>query len=425
MKKIIIISLIVIMVLSVSAASAQENTTSSELNIAGDDIPNMAAEDEITSDNPDESSESQIKVTVEESDEPSYINSVHTIRFRFDENTTGNFSIYEKLNNENYTLYKTTDIKNNTAEANITLNRVGDYHILITYDTNYGHGEWYKYFDVRPVWVSFDESIGSSRYFYEDFTFIRYGETVRGNYSIYINGKLYKRVNITEEVTTITVPNVFNTSGRYVITAAWDTNYGSGNRSTNTITADNGVAEFNYWWGNEIIMYYNAGKTIQGLTNVRLETYYGHALTHKNHTLTYKIGKYTFKVKTDKEGFATFKIPNTVTPGKYTLKVIYNGATISKKLTVKQVLTLKTATVKKSAKKITLQATLKDSKPLKNKQITFKLKGKVLKAKTNSKGIAKVTFPKSVLKNVKVGQKVTYEATYVKNTVKKTAKVKR
>ena len=89
-------------------------------------------------------------------------------------------------------------------------------------------------------------------------------------------------------------------------------------------------------------------------------------------------------------------------------------------------LTLKKANVKRSAKKLTLSATLKiDGKKVKGKVLKFKFKGKTYKAKTNKKGVAKVTIKKSVLKKLKRGKKITYKVTFVKNTVKKTVKVKR
>ena len=44
-------------------------------------------------------------------------------------------------------------------------------------------------------------------------------------------------------------------------------------------------------------------------------------------------------------------------------------------------------------------------------------------AYTNSKGVAKVTVPAKVLKKLKVGKNVSYQATYVKATVKQTVKV--
>ena len=89
-------------------------------------------------------------------------------------------------------------------------------------------------------------------------------------------------------------------------------------------------------------------------------------------------------------------------------------------------LTLKTVKIKKSAKKLTLKAKLKKgSTPLKAKKVTFKFNGKTYKAKTNSKGIAKVTIKKKVLKKLKVGKKVKYLVKYGSLVVKKTAKVKK
>ncbi|WP_296872103.1 hypothetical protein [uncultured Methanobrevibacter sp.] len=57
--------------------------------------------------------------------------------------------------------------------------------------------------------------------------------------------------------------------------------------------------------------------------------------------------------------------------------------------------------------------------------MTFKFKGKKYKAKTNKKGIAKVIIKKSVLKKLKVGKKVKYQVTYLKDTVKRSVKVKK
>ncbi len=89
-------------------------------------------------------------------------------------------------------------------------------------------------------------------------------------------------------------------------------------------------------------------------------------------------------------------------------------------------LVLKTVKVKKSAKKLILQATLKvNGKAVNKKLIVFKFNGKTYKAKTNKKGIAKVTVKKAVLKKLKVGKKVKYQAKYSTKTVKKTAKVKK
>lgn len=104
---------------------------------------------------------------------------------------------------------------------------------------------------------------------------------------------------------------------------------------------------------------------------------------------------------------------------------IYGGTL--KKCTIKNIkITLNTVNVKKSAKKLVLTSTLKkDSSAMKNKKITFKFNGKTFKAKTNSKGIAKVTVKSNILKKLKVGKTVAYSASYDGFSVKKTAKVYR
>lgn len=136
-------------------------------------------------------------------------------------------------------------------------------------------------------------------------------------------------------------------------------------------------------------------------------------------------GKIIKTTKTNPKGIVELKI--TQKPGTYKLTIISLNKTVSKILTVQHLITLKSVNVKKSAKKLTLQATLKkvNGKYLKNKKITFKFNGKKYTAKTNKKGVAKVTVKKTTLKKLKIGKKITYAATYLKDTVKKTVKVKR
>ena len=73
-----------------------------------------------------------------------------------------------------------------------------------------------------------------------------------------------------------------------------------------------------------------------------------------------------------------------------------------------------------------MKATLKNGKKaVKGKVITFKFKGKNYKAKTDKKGIAKVTIKKNVINKLKVGKKYALKVVYLKNTVKATVKVRR
>ena len=144
-----------------------------------------------------------------------------------------------------------------------------------------------------------------------------------------------------------------------------------------------------------------------------------------------KIGKKEFEGYTNSKGVVNFKIPNNVLPGKYPVTFTYEDGddvyTAKTNLIVKQSLSLKKASVKKSAKKLVLVAKLKkmNGKFLKGKVIIFKFNGKKYKAKTSSKGVAKVTIKSNVLSKLKAGKKITYQATYLKNTVKKSVKVKK
>jgi predicted outer membrane repeat protein len=161
---------------------------------------------------------------------------------------------------------------------------------------------------------------------------------------------------------------------------------------------------------------------------VRIYDDYGNPVG-KNVKVTIKIKNKSYNRYTDSKGYISFKIPNKVTPGKYTLKATYKGQTISKTVKVKQVLKAakKTVTVKKSAKKLVLKATLKTSKnkAIKYKKVSFKVNGKTYSAKTNKKGIVQVTIKKAAIKKLKAGKKYTVKITYLKNTVKTTLKIKR
>lgn len=142
--------------------------------------------------------------------------------------------------------------------------------------------------------------------------------------------------------------------------------------------------------------------------------------------VTFKINGKTYTEKTNSKGVAQLKI--TDVPKKYTITASYLGSTIKKTVNVKQVLkSAKTVNVKKSAKKLVLKATLKTSKgkAIKSKTVTFKFNGKTYKAKTNSKGIAKVTIKQNVIKKLKKGKTYTVKVTYIKDTIKTSVKVKK
>ena len=144
-------------------------------------------------------------------------------------------------------------------------------------------------------------------------------------------------------------------------------------------------------------------------------------LMAKGEKITLEIGSKKYTLKTNKKGEASVKI--NVAPKKYRAYISYGAAEVSKKITVKHLLSFKKVNVKKSARKLVLTAKL--SKKLKGKKITFKFNGKKYTAKTNKKGVAKVTVKKSVLNKLKVGKKIKVQAAYLKDTVKYSVKVRK
>ena len=131
-----------------------------------------------------------------------------------------------------------------------------------------------------------------------------------------------------------------------------------------------------------------------------------------------KVNGKTYKIKTNKYGYALFKI--NFKPGKYIITAEYNSYKVSNKINVKALLTAKNISKKKS-KKIKFSSKLVNNKgkALNGKKITFKFKGKIYKAKTNKKGIATIT-----IKNLKVG-KYTITSIWNKFAIKNTIRIKK
>ena len=240
-----------------------------------------------------------------------------------------------------------------------------------------------------------------------------------GKVTLSINGKSYN-YHVENGVANVIIPNLGEGDYPYTITYSGDTKYssfttnGSLNKSAPKvdpkITAKNTAVQYSAKGKYSVTVYGTDGKVASGVQVI------------------FKIsGKQVGKAKTNTKGVASYVV--TKNPGKYKIQATALGKSVTKTLTVKHIVTLKTVTLKKSAKKLTLQATLAkvNGKYLKKKTVTFKINGKkVATAKTNSKGVAKITIKNpSVVKKLKVGKKVTYQATYLKDTVKKTAKIKK
>ncbi len=389
---------------------------------------------------PSNSSNATFKVIAEiEGLEDSYhdYGSKFGVHLALPDDAVGNLSVEISFGDESdYRLFKTTPIKNGRAEIYLPSDRVGNYRFNAFFNGNYEVENCHGVFDVVPKVSSV--------------LTIKYGD--KGNISVSMDGMDDARLAIClyDEESDVNAPIAeFDLSKGNIVTIdkaivdraksfmkiKWDdaVRWGEAPHMYLTTHIYKEDATFHYL---SIIKVTFASK-ITGLANVNMLYSSGKTLTLKvydifgkpvksGETVKIKIGKTTFSAKT-KNGVVKFKIPNTITPGKYTITASYKDFKVSKKLTVKQILTLKTVKVKKSSKKLVLTTTLKkvNGKYIKGKTVTFKFNGKTYKAKTNKKGVAKYTIKKSVLKKLKVGKSIKYQATYLKATVKKTAKVKK
>lgn len=163
----------------------------------------------------------------------------------------------------------------------------------------------------------------------------------------------------------------------------------------------------------DIVMYFAADRVFV----VKVHDDFGNALSGEPIQFIVDGKKYT--ANTDGDGFASIKL-NKFNAKTYRVTISYKGYCISNKITVKPTLTAKNKSFKKGKTiKFTAKLVNTKGKPLKGKKITFKLKGKKYSAKTNKKGIAKVT-----IKRMKVG-KYTIQTSYKNMKIKNRISVKR
>ena len=343
----------------------------------------------------------------------------------------GNFTVEIRHNNESdYILYDTVELKGQKA---IILLPCGEYDLKAYYtgdDYEVEEISWPEYVSPMTIVMNYGQnkqlkmptSFNSTIAFdidLDDGHRWQVGEFAVLNYDpLYFNDALIDELINSDEAKRKITQN-YDDYGSYFLEFTPIISYNIGYFELHPIKVN-----FNHHkltGAKDIEIYYGDSKTI----SLKVYDICG-KLVGKDQVVKIKIGKNTFSVKTDKNGVAKLKIPSTITSGKYTITMTYKSAKVTKKLTVKQVVTLKAIKVKKSAKKLVLQATLKKGKKaIKNAKVTFKFNGKTYKAKTNKYGIAKQTIKKSVLKKLKTGKKLTYSATYLKNTVKKTVKIRK
>ena len=314
----------------------------------------------------------------------------------------------------------TAEIKNGVATANIKDLTAGEYTATATYEGNdYVFGESKNTtFNVNIVKVKADIKISTSEIFEGSDAIIK----------VTLNTKATGNVNIKvgDKTATAEIKNgeaSLTVSGLAANTYGITVNYAGNDRvlseeQTATLTVKPYSPSIS---AKDVTVQYNNKATF------KVTVYTSSGVTAPEDTeVEFKIdGKIYKTVLTNANGVASITLSKT--PKTYKITATALGKTVTKKLTVNHIVKLNAVNVKKSAKKLTLKVTLAklNGKYLSKKTVTVKFNGKTYKPKTNAKGIATVTITKAQLNKLKVGKNVIYQATYLKDTVKKSLKVKK
>ena len=234
-----------------------------------------------------------------------------------------------------------------------------------------------------------------------------------GTLTVTVDGVPYTQ-SLSNGKATVTIPELAEGSHNITVTYSGDDKYLPITKSSVVVKEHVPVIKLT---GSNLNMLYSSGKYFK----VRL-TSDGKTLSGKSVKIT--INGKTYTKTTDKNGYASMKI--SLPPKAYNVKATYGDVTITKKVTVKSIISAKNINAKKSVKTVKIKVTLKkvNGKYLKNKKVTLKFNKKTFKVKTNKKGVVTFTIKNSVYKKLKANKKYTYQVIYGKDKVKKTIKFK-
>ena len=323
---------------------------------------------------------------------------------------TGNIVV--NVNNKDYELV----ISNGESSVNISDLAVGNYTVVARFagDDKFNEATNSTGFSVLKVNVPVtNETISIPESDATEYS-VSLPSDATGTLTVTVDGKDYTET-LTNGKATVNIPELSEGSHNITVTYSGDGKYSPITKSSVVVKEHVPVIKLT---GSNLNMLYTSGKYFK----VRL-TSDGQALPSQKVKIT--INGKTYTRTTDKNGYASIKI--SLAPKAYTVKATYGNLTVTKKGTVKSIITAKNINSKRSAKTVKIKVTLKkvNGKYLKNKKITLKFNKKTFKVKTNKKGVATFTIKNSVYKKLKTNKKYAYQVIYGKDKVKKTIKFKK
>lgn len=333
---------------------------------------------------------------------------VITIEITF--KATGNVTI--TLDNKEYA----ENISNGVVNFQVEGLRVGTYAVVVKYlgDDKFNGCESTTSFNVLKVNVPVTNGTITTPEGESTEYSISLPDDATGTLTVTVDGVPYTQ-SLSNGKATVNIPELAEGSYNITVTYSGDAKYSPISKSCVVVKEHVPVIKLT---GSNLNMLYTSGKYFK----VRL-TSDGQPLANKSVKIT--INGKTYSKTTDKNGYASIKI--SLAPKTYTVKATYANLTVTKKVTVKSIITAKNVNAKKSAKTVKIKVTLKkvNGKYIKNKKVTLKFNKKTYKVKTNKKGVATFTIKNSVYKKLKTNKKYAYQVIYGKDKVKKTIKFKK
>lgn len=323
-------------------------------------------------------------------------------------NALKNSDVNVKIASKNYKLK--TD---STGLAQLSLDlSSGEYDAIISYagDERYNRSSLTAHITIKLTVEGIDSQIsyGSGVSYFAMFLDSNGNALANANVKFIISGKTFTVKTLANGVSRL---NILLNPGNHTIKAI---NPKTGETAINHLFVYAKLME-----NKDLTQLYTAGKSYK----VKVYGSDGKA-AGAGKTVTFKLNGKTYKIKTDSKGYASLKI--NLKPGKYAVTASYGGYSVKNNFTVKTVIKAKNINVKKSSKNVKVKVTLKkvNGKYLSFKKVTLKVNGKKVTAKTNKNGVVTFTIKKNILNTLKKGKSYKYQVTYLKDSVKKTMKVR-
>ena len=310
----------------------------------------------------------------------------------------------------NYRFTQPEYLANNVAAVDVSKLGAGNHSMVVSFK---GDSKFYPLTRQYNLTVGYNFDVPFDiEYRDSSKAYLRLPANANGNLEVYVDGKLFKSSKMGRGYAEVKIDTL--TPGRHDMLLRYTgTDYAVEDLKTSVYVAPKISLTYRFRQGEDKCVQVEVPKSCSGYVIFEIDG--------KSHKVNLVNGMAKYSLKSLKVGehdiyISYYGSDGVKDLGNWRVVTVYNQL-------VK--MTLQKVKIRKSAKKLTIKATLKiNGKAVKGKYLKFKFNKKTYKVKTNKRGIAKLLIKKNVLKKLKVG-KIRYQVSYGKKTLKRTVKVRR